>query len=374
MIIGTPKEMKANETRVGMTPKWAKILTDAGHCVLVQKEAGLGSNFSDEEYIAAGAKIVPSIDDIYQESELVAKVKEIKPYEFNLMKKDQMVMAWFHLAEDYDQKMTQALLDCQAIGLSMELIVLNDGSRPTIKPMSDIAGSLATLEAVKYSQKINGGSGLLLRKIYGLPVPKIVILGGGNAGTNAAQVALGLGLSVSVIEASWKRIDYLKLALPEAETVFWDKTAMDELISSCDVLINCIYPVPGKREPVIKRESIRKMKKDAMIVDIAGSGIVETSHYTTLEDPVFLEEGHMHYCVDNMPALCPKTSTEALLMITGPYLLSIADKGLKQAAKEQEPLLRSISTLRGEIVHPEIGINQGMPYKKFELDMLDMIM
>jgi len=373
MIIGTPKEIKANETRVGMTPKWAKILTDAGHCVLMQKEAGLGSNFSDEEYINAGARIVSSIDDIYQRSDLVAKVKEIKPYEFNLMKKDQMVMAWFHLAEDYDQKMTQALLDCQAIGLSMELIVLNDGSRPTIKPMSDIAGSLATLEATKYSQKINGGSGLLLRKIYGLPSPKIVILGGGNAGINAAQVAIGLGLSVSIIEASWARIDYLKLALPTTEVVFWDKAIMDELLSSCDVLINCIYPAPGKREPVIKRESIKRMKKDAIIIDIAGAGIIETSHYTTLEDPIFFEEGHMHYCVDNMPALCPKTSTESLLMITGPYLLSIADKGLKQAAREQAPLLRSISTFRGEIVHPEIGINQGMPYKNFELDMLDIL-
>lgn len=373
MIIGTPKELKNNETRVGITPKWTKILVDAGHDILIQKDAGIGSNFSDEEYISAGAKVVPSIEDIYQKSDLVAKVKEIKPYEFNLMKKDQMVMAWFHLAEDYDKKMTQALLDCQAIGLSMELIVLNDGSRPTIKPMSDIAGSLATLEAVKYSQKINGGSGLLLRKIYGLPAPKVVILGGGNAGANAAQVAIGLGLSVSIIEASWARIDYLKVALPQAEVVFWDKATIDELMSYCDVFINCIYPAPGKREPVIRRESIRKMKKDAIIIDIAGSGVVETSHYTTLEDPIFFEEGHLHYCVDNMPALCPKTATEALLMITGPYLLSIADKGLKQAAKEQASLLRSISTLRGEIVHPEIGINQGMPYKSFELDMLDVL-
>ncbi len=373
MIIGTPKEVKENETRVAMTPNWAKRLVDAGHEVWIQKSAGENSGFADEDYKAAGAKIADTAKEVFDKAEFITKVKELQPQEFDLIREDQMVMTWFHLAEDYDKPMAQALIDHKTIGLSMELIVLDDGSRPTMKPMSDIAGSLAMLESVKYCQTMNGGTGLLLRKVYGLPTPRIVVLGGGSAGFNAAQVAVGLGLQVTIIEASWNRIDWLKVAIPEAEVVLFEENVVEKLLIDCDVFINCIYPSPepGKREPLVKRSTVKKMKKCSLIMDIAGAEIVETSHYTTLGDPTFTEEGVLHYCVPNMPSLCPKTATEALLMITEPYIMSIANKGLKQAAVDDAALRRCISTLKGQIVHPEIGINQEMPYIEFDFSMLD---
>lgn len=372
MIIGTPKEMKENETRVAMTPKWAEKLVGAGHEVWIQSTAGINSGFKDEDYVKAGAKIAKTIEEIYEKAEFVTKVKELKPYEYDLIRKDQMVMTWFHLAEDYDKPMAQALINRETIGLSMELIVLDDGSRPTMKPMSDIAGSLAMLESVKYCQTTNGGTGLLLRKVYGLPVPEIVVLGGGSAGFNAAQVAVGLGLNVTIVEASWSRIDYLKAAIPDAEVILYEETALTEILESCDVFINCLYPSPepGAREPLVKRDMVKKMKKCSLIMDIAGAEIVETSHYTTLGDPTYVEEGILHYCVPNMPSLCPRTSTEALLMITGPYIMNIANKGLKKAAQDDPAIRRCISTLKGKIVHKEIGINQEMPYTEFTFDML----
>lgn len=373
MIIGTPKEVKENETRVAMTPNWAKRLVDAGHEVWVQKSAGENSGFSDSAYTAVGVNIADTAEKIFDKAEFITKVKELQSQEFKLIKEDQMIMTWFHLAEDYDKPMAQALIDQKSIALSMELIVLDDGSRPTMKPMSDIAGSLAMLESVKYCQTMNGGTGLLLRKVYGLPTPRIVVLGGGYAGFNAAQVAIGLGLQVTIVEASWNRIDYLKAAIPEADVVLFESNMMESLLIDCDVFINCIYPSPepGKREPLVRRSTVKKMKKCALIMDIAGAEIVETSHYTTLGDPTFKQEGILHYCVPNMPSLCPRTSTEALLMITGPYILNIANKGLKQAALDNPAIRRCISTLKGQIVHSEIGVNQEMSYVDFDFSMLD---
>lgn len=374
MIIGTPKELKENESRIAMTPVWAKKLVECGHEVWIQKDAGYKSGFSNEAYVNAGAKIADSLEEIYDKADFITKVKELKPVEYDLLREDQMIMTWFHLAEDYDVPMTKALLEHGTIGLSMELIVADDGSRPVMKPMSDIAGSLAMLEAYKYCQATNGGTGLFLRKVYGLPVPRIVILGGGNAGLNAAQVGIGLGLKVTVIENNWDRIAYLKTIIPEAEIILFEKNNVEKVCEECDVFINCIYPSPepGKREPVIKRETVKKMKNCSLIMDITGAETIETAdHYTTIAEPTFMEEGIMHYCVPNMPSLIPKTSTEALLMITGPYIMQIANKGLKKAAEENAEIRRCISTLKGEIVHPEIGINQEMPYKKFSFDMLD---
>jgi alanine dehydrogenase len=372
MIIGTPKEVKADETRVAMTPNWAKKLIHEGHEVRVQKSAGENSGFSDEDYMAVGVKIADTAEEIFTKAQFVTKVKELQPQEFKLIREDQMIMTWFHLAEDYDKPMAQALVDQKSIGLSMELIVLDDGSRPTMKPMSEIAGSMAMLESVKFCQTTNGGTGLLLRKVYGLPSPRIVVLGGGNAGFNAAQVAIGLGLPVTIVEASWNRIDYLKAAVPQADVVLYEANALENLLVDCDVFINCIYPSPepGKRKPLVSREMVKKMNKCSLIMDIAGAEIVETSHYTTLSEPTFMEEGILHYCVPNMPSLCPKTSTEALLMITGPYILNIANKGLKQAAMDDPAIRRCISSLGGQIVHPEIGINQEMPYVEFDFSML----
>jgi len=361
MIVGVPKELKIAETRVGLTPEWVKKLTTAGHKVLIQSMAGKGSGFPDENYIFAGAEVVDTIDEIYEKAEFVVKVKELQPYEYGLLRENQMVMAWFHMAEDVNHEMLQALLDKKTISLSMELIVLPDGTRPTIKPMSEIAGTLAMLEAVKYAQYGYGGPGILLRKMAGLPSSKVVILGGGNAGFNAAQVAVGLGLNVSIVEASMNRIDYLTKQLPQVEVLIWDKDMLSEILIHSDVLINTIYPMPGAKS-LVTREMVGKMKPNSIIIDITGVGLIETSHYTTLEEPIYYEQDVLHYCVPNMPALCPQTSTNMMLMTTGNYILNIANHGLKDVVEKDEIVRNCISTWNGEIVHHEVGINHNMPH------------
>lgn len=373
MIIGTPIEIKEDERRVAMVPDLAKKLVENGHEVWVQTNAGIASGFTDDDYKAAGATIANTLEEVYAKADLITKVKELQPQEFDLIRENQMIFTWFHLAEDYDKPMAQALIDHKSIGLSMELIVLDDGSRPTMKPMSDIAGSLATIESIKYCQATNGGTGLMLRKINGLRAPRVVILGGGRAGYNAADVAIGLGLEVSIIEASYDRMDWLKSALPTAKVIYYSAAALERELIDCDVFINCIYPSPepGKREPMVKRETVRKMKKCSLIMDIAGAEIIETARYTTISNPTYVEEGILHYNVPNMPALVPKTATEALLMITTPYILAIANKGLKKAAQDDPSLRRCISTVNGQIVHSEIGINQEMPYVEFDFNMLE---
>lgn len=248
MIIGTPKEIKEDETRVAMTPYWAKKLVESGHEVLIQKGAGVLSGFCDDQYIEAGARLVDTLEDVYEQAEFVTKVKELMPREFDLIRENQLLMTWLHLAEDHDKPMTQALMDRKTIALSMELIVLDDGSRPTMKPMSEIAGSLGMLESVKYCQTINGGTGIFLKKVKGLPTPKVVIVGGGNAGSAAAQVALGLGLRTTIIEEDYDRLEWLKYALPGAEILLSEEGLIEREALDCDVFVNCVYPSPEPGE------------------------------------------------------------------------------------------------------------------------------
>lgn len=371
MIIGCPKEQKAGETRVALTPQWTKTLVSQGHEVLLQTEAGCAAGFKDEDYISAGAKIEPTIDDVYKKSEFVVKVKELMPCEYDLLQKDQIVMAWFHLAEDVDHPMLNALLKSKTISLGMELIKLPDGTRPTIKPMSEIAGSLAMLEAIKYGLVDRGGNGNLFRKLSGLPAPRVLIIGGGNAGVHAAEIAVGLGCQVTIIENYWKRIAELRYILPHVEVICWEEHVVKDYIKQTDVLLNTIYPMPNQ-PCLIPRETVKTMKKDAVIIDIVGVGVIETVHYTSLLDPIYFEEGILHYNVANMPALCPKTSTKALLMASGPYIQAIANKGLKQAFADDKALMKSICTLDGQIVNDEVAINhQTTDFINFKLSMLD---
>lgn len=369
MIIGCPKEMKTGETRVALTPEWVKTLVGDGHEVIIQSNAGLASGFPDEDYKEAGATIADTIAEVYKKAEFVAKVKELMPEEFDLLQKDQIVMVWFHLAEDVDHDMLNAMLEHGTTGLGMELIKLPDGTRPTIKPMSEIAGSLAMLEAVKYGLVDRGGKGNLFRKLSGLPAPRVVIIGGGHAGLNAAEIALGLGLRVTIIENYWKRIAELRYMIPGAEVVAWEDESAYGYIKECDVLLNTIYPQPNQ-ECLVSREIVQQMKKDAVIVDIVGVGVIETAHYTSLEDPIYYEEGILHYNVANMPALCPKTSTKALLIVLGPYIQAIANKGLKKAFEEDPCLKKSICTLGGKVVDDECARNHERECVPFELSML----
>ena len=370
MIIGCPKEVKAGETRVALTPEWVKTLCGDGHEVLIQSTAGAACGFTDEDYKEAGAKIEADIKSVYEKAEFLVKAKELQPEEFEYLQKDQIVMAWFHLAEDVDHDMLDAMLKAGTIGLGMELIQLPDGTRPTIKPMSEIAGSLAMLEAVKYGLVDRGGSGTLFRKLSGLPAPRVLIIGGGHAGLHAAEIALGLGLQVTVVENYWKRISELRYMLPGAEVICWEDETVYKLIKETDVLLNTIYPQPNQ-PCLIPRSVVKTMKKDAVIIDIVGVGVIETMHYTSLLDPIYFDEGILHYNVANMPALCPKTSTKALLLASGPYIRAIANKGLKKAFEEDPCLAKSICTWKGKIVHEEVASNHNRTSEEFDISMLD---
>lgn len=370
MIIGCPKELKEGETRVALTPDWVKTLKNDGHEILIETKAGEAAGFTDDDYREAGAKIEETTKDVYANAEFVVKVKELQSEEFDYLQKDQAVMAWFHLAEDVDHDMLNAMLDKGTTGLGMELIQLPDGTRPTIKPMSEIAGSLAMLEAVKYGLVDRGGSGTLFRKLSGLPAPRVLIIGGGHAGLNAAEIAVGLGLRVTIIENYWKRIAELRYMLPGVEVIAWEDQTAYQYIREADVLLNTIYPIPNQ-PCLVPRSVVKTMKKDAVIIDIVGVGVIETAHYTTLLDPIYFEEGILHYNVANMPALCPKTSTKALLNVSGPYIRAIANKGLKQALADDPCLKKSICTLKGQIVHEEVGRNHNRESVPFELSMLD---
>lgn len=370
MIIGCPKEMKAGETRVALTPEWTKTLVEDGHQVLIQTQAGAACGFTDDDYRQAGAQVEDTIADVYKKAEFVAKVKELMSEEYDLLQKDQIVMAWFHLAEDVDHPMLDAMLKAGTTGLGMELIKLPDGTRPTIKPMSEIAGSLAMLEAVKYGLVDRGGSGTLFRKLSGLPAPRVLIIGGGHAGVNAAEIALGLGLRVTIVENYWKRIAELRYILPGVEVICWEDATVFQYIAETDVLLNTIYPSPNQ-PCLIPRSVVQTMKKDAVIIDIVGVGVIETVHYTSLLDPIYYEEGILHYNVANMPALCPKTSTKALLIVSGPYIQAIANKGLKKAFADDPSLMKSICTLNGQIVDEEVARNHARDCVPFTLSMLD---
>lgn len=369
MIIGCPKEVKPGETRVGLTPEWVKKLAAKGHRVHVQATAGALCGYSDDEFKNAGAVIEEDIESIYKNCEFIVKVKELMTEEYPLLRENQIVWAFFHLAEDVDHPQLDALLSSKSIALGMELIVLPDGTRPTIKPMSEIAGSLAMLEAVKYGLAPHGGKGILYRKLSGLPAPKVLILGGGHAGLCAAEIALGLGLQITIIENYWKRIAELRYMLSGVDVVYWEDETARRLVVESDVLLNTIYPKPGQ-PCLIKRELVKQMKKDAVLIDIVGVGVIETMHYTTIEEPIYFDEGLLHYNVPNMPAMCPKTSTQALVMAAGPYIEAIADKGLKQALTDDACLRSSVCTLDGKIVNAEAAENHQRSSIPFELSML----
>ena len=304
MIIGIPRETKDLESRVGLTPKWVAKLCEQRHIVFIQKDLGKLARISDDEYIKCGAKVLDTVEEIYQKSEMIIKLKDYTPEERSLpFQKNQIVVCFFHLGEiEPDQPLVDILLEKQIHGISLELIRDKSGARPTIKQMSEIAGRLAVLSACRYSM-LPEGNGISLAAIDGIDKPKIVILGGGTSGTAAAKVSEGIGARTVVFEALYPRIEHLSTLLKHSELLLYDLDELKEHIKDCDALINTIYPVPGMKFPIVTREMVKTMKKRAVIVDLTGCDIIETSHYTTISDPVYEEEGVIHFAVDNLPAM-----------------------------------------------------------------------
>ncbi len=350
MIIGVPKEIKVEEFRVGLTPAGARELARSGHRVIIETAAGAGSGFSDEEYGAAGAEIV-SRETVFGDAELIVKVKEPVPSEYALLRNGIALFTYLHLAPN--PELTGILLEKNATGLAYETLE-KSGRLPLLAPMSEIAGRMAPLMGAFYLQRFKGGSGVLPTGVSGVRPGKIVIIGAGVVGTNAARVGTGLGMETVVINrdpAGLQRID--ELFKGRVRTIPLSAHALDEEIRDADIVIGAVL-VPGGRTPVlITREMLRTMKKGSVIVDVSvdQGGCVETSRPTTHDDPVFEAEGIIHYCVANMPGAYPRTSTLALTNATLPYVKLLANKGIQKAIEEDAEIRSALNTCRGAVVN-----------------------
>ena len=360
MIIGVPKEVKDHETRVGLVPSGAIALREAGHSVLVQAGAGAGSSLSDEEYKEAGAEIVAAADDVWAKSDLVIKVKEPQPSEYGRLRPDLVLFTYLHLAPI--PELTNRLLEARVAAIAYETIREKDGSLPLLTPMSEVAGRLAVQIGAVYLEAPNGGRGILLGGVPGVAPANVVILGGGIVGTNAAKVAIGMGAHVSIIDKSLNRLRELDdIFHGRAVTLASNVWTVREAVRQADLVIGGVL-IPGASAPkLVRREMVSRMKKGAVMVDVAidQGGCFETSHATTHTDPIYFVDGVLHYCVSNMPAAVPHTSTFALTNATLPYLLAIAGKGIERACEESPAIREGINTYQGQVTYAGVAESQG---------------
>lgn len=373
MVIGIPCEMMDHETRVAMGPSWAGKLVNQGHRILVQTGAGAAGGYPDKVYTACGAEITATMEEVYEKSDMVLKVKDLVDEDLKMpFREGQLIMTFFHMGESLIyEKAVKRVLESKIIASSLELFQEDDGTRPIIRTMSYITGQMSVLLAAQYGQVLYGGKGICLAPPEGAGLlPKILILGGGNCGSAAALLAKNMGLDVVVLESLADKIEKLQDRLPGCRIRAWSTEIFEEEIADSDVLINTIYPWPGMEKPLIRKESIAKMPAGGVLVDLPISGIIETSKLTTHSRPTYVREGIVHYCVGNIPALVPQTSINVLSAAIFPYVEAIANKGLREACIEHKQLARSMSFIRGTVVHPDIAETQGIPYTPFSVDML----
>ena len=359
MIIGIPKEIKQQENRVSLLPSAADQLARRGHTVLVQKNAGVGSGYPDEDYLEAGAKIVETAEEVFAKADMIVKVKEPLPAEYGLLRKGQILFTYLHLAAS--KSLTEALLKSGVTGIAYETIQV--GNRlPLLEPMSEIAGRMSAVMGAYYLAKHNGGNGVLLGGVPGVLPGRVVVLGGGTSGINAARTAVGLGADVTILEVDLERMQFLDITMPGANTLYSNEAHLQELMPSIDLLIGAVL-VPGAKAPkLITRDMLRKMRPGSVLVDIAidQGGCVETSRPTTHLDPIFVEEEVIHYCVANMPAAYARTATQALTNITYRYVQLLADYGLEKACEKQPALRGGINTRDGKLTCEAVAKAHGM--------------
>ncbi len=348
MIIGVPKEIKEQEQRIALVPSAAEQLTKRGHSVLVEKNGGIGSGYPDDEYRAAGAEIVDLAKDVFARADMIVKVKEPLKAEFPLLRKGQILFTYLHLAAS--KPLTQALLDSGVIGIAYETIQV--GNRlPLLEPMSEIAGRMSAVMGAYFLAKHNGGSGVLLGGVPGVLPGRVVVVGGGTAGVNAARMAIGLGADVTILEVDLERMRFLDITMDRAHTLYSSESHLRELMPSVDLLIGAVL-LPGAKAPkLITRAMLKQMKAGSVLVDIAidQGGCAETSRPTTHVQPTYVEEGITHYCVANMPAAYARTATQALTNVTYRYVQLLADLGVEGACKKQPALIGGINTRDGKL-------------------------
>ena len=363
MIIGVPKEIKTEEYRVGAPPMAVGVFTQAGHKVLVQATAGEGSGFTDEEYAKAGATIVKTAEEVWGKAEMIYHVKEPIPIEYPLLRKNQILFTYLHLAPA--KELTLALMKSGVTAIAFETVQLPDGSLPLLNPMSEIAGRIAVQVAAMDIGRMYKGCGKLLGGIPGVPPAKVVVLGGGIVGSSAAKMALGLGARVVLLDINIERLAYLSEVLHgNFETIASNPSSVASAIKDADVVIGAVL-VKGARAPIIAtKEMVKTMKPGSVIVDVAvdQGGCIETTHPTTHKDPTYIVNDVIHYCVANMPGMYPQTSTIALSNATLPYALKLANLGCREALKEDSALRRGLSVFQGKVTDKVVADTLGLEY------------
>ena len=365
MIIGVPKEIKDNENRVAMTPAGVSELTRRGHKVILQDAAGLGSGITNEEYIEAGASILTQAGDVFREADMIVKVKEPLPSEYDMLRPDQILFTYLHLAPA--RELTLALCRQGVIGIAYETIQTQDGSLPLLVPMSEVAGRMSVQVGAHYLERYWGGRGILLGGVPGVPPAEVVIIGGGVVGLNAALMASGMGAHVTIIDKSAPRLRYLDEVLHgKVFTVMSNRYNIERAVRYADLLIGGVL-IPGARAPHLVTDSmVKQMKPGSVIVDVAidQGGCIETiDHATSHSDPVYIRHGVIHYSVANIPGAVPRTSTYALTNVTLPYVVALADKGWIKAVREDACLALGVNVVRGEVVYPAVAEVHGLTYK-----------
>ena len=369
MIIGVPKEIKNNENRVALTPAGAMELVRRGHEVYVQSTAGVNSGFKDEDYVKQGAKILPTIEDVYAIAEMIVKVKEPIAPEYKLVRKGQLVFTYFHFASS--EPLTKAMLESGAICCAYETVERKDRSLPLLIPMSEVAGRMSTQEGRYFLEKPRGGKGKLLGGVPGVKPAKVFVIGAGVVGTAAARTAAGTGADVTICDISLQRLTYLADVMPKNDkTLMSSEYNIREELKTADLVIGSVL-IPGAKAPkLVTRDMLKDMEPGTVMVDVAidQGGCFETSHPTTHEDPVYYVDGILHYCVANIPGAVPYTSTLALTNATMPYILQLAGKGWKQACRDNEELRKGLNIVEGKVVYKPVAEAWGLPYEELDLN------
>ncbi|MCG6534521.1 MAG: alanine dehydrogenase [Syntrophales bacterium LBB04] len=363
MNIGIPKEIKIREGRVAMTPVGVRTLVHHGHRVFVEKGAGLGSGIPDAAYGLSGARVMERAEAVWEGSDMIVKVKEPIDEEYDLMREDQILFTYLHLAAN--EGLTKELLKRKIIGIAYETIQLDDGSLPLLAPMSAVAGRLAIQTGCTCLETIHGGKGILLSGVPGVHPGRVTILGAGITGINAAHLAVGMGAQVTILDINQKRLNYLEdIFHSRAVLLMANAGNVEESIIHADLVIASVL-IPGAKTPhLITRDLLRKMEPGSVIVDVAidQGGCAETSRPTTHDNPTYIDEGIVHYCVSNMPGNVPRTSTYALTNATMPYVVEIADKGLEMALKDNTALMKGLNMYEGRLTNNEVAKAFGMDY------------
>jgi alanine dehydrogenase len=362
MIIGVPKEIKEQEQRVALLPSLTNQLTRHGHSVLVERNAGLGSGYPDQDYVKAGAEIVEQAKDVFARADMIVKVKEPLKAEFPLLRRGQILFTYLHLAAS--KSLTEALLKSGVTGVAYETIQV-DHRLPLLEPMSEIAGRMSVVMGANFLAKYNGGSGVLLGGVPGVLPGRVVILGGGTSGVNALRMAKGLGADATILDIDVERLRFLDIAIENLHTLYSNEANLDDLMPDCDLLIGAVL-LPGAKAPkLITRAMLQKMKRGSVFVDISidQGGCAETSRPTTHLDPVYVEEGVTHYCVANMPAAYARTATQALTNVTYRYVELLADLGLEGACKKQPALIGGINTRDGRLTCKAVAEAHGLKWE-----------